>query len=111
MSALDEHQLTVDELAERRRARDREREPGRSRPPARDLVRRRAFQAGVIDALNATVDTSIIALECPGCMAPAFAPADSNGEQLECAGCRAQLLTARTSEGVVALLLEIEARP
>lgn len=102
MSAPDEERLFRDDLAERRRERDREREPRRFRRPAPDLTARQAFQTRQVDLVNAT---AITVIECPTCLAPCFAPADSAGERLDCIGCDARLVTIQTAEGVAAALV------
>lgn len=86
----DDHDLFVDDLAQRRRDRDREREPRRFR---RREVERRAF--------NVALDASIAPLECPLCLGPVFAPADSHGERIDCTneGCEARLVTHRAIGG------------
>lgn len=100
---IDEHQRFRDELAERRRERDREREPRTWRRTARDQRARQAFQARQIDLANIALDTAITAFECPLCCGPLFAPGDSNGERVDCPECDARLVTVRTTEGVVAM--------
>lgn len=100
---LDENERFRDELAERRRDRDREREPRTWRRTARDLRARRAFQARQIDLADIALDTSITAFECPLCCGPLFAPGDSHDERVDCPSCDARLVTVRTVEGVVAM--------
>lgn len=50
------------------------------------------------------LDTSITAIECPACLSPVFAPADSAGERVDCVGCDARLVTVQTADGVAAVL-------
>ncbi len=105
---LDEEQLFRDDLAERRRERDRHREPRRPYGAGRlgDLARRHRAEAHRLDLINAAVNaTSITAIECPACLAPVFAPADSSGERVDCAGCEARLVTLHAADGVTAVLL------
>lgn len=59
---------------------------------------------GLIEIRIRPPKTSITALECPSCCGPVFAPADSDGETITCTDCAAELVTARVSGGVVALL-------
>jgi len=97
-----------DELAERRLERDREREPARlraARLPAPDHRARHAFQARQIDLVNAQLDTSISAMECPACCGPLFAPADSHGERIDCPDCDARLVTHRAIGGELTAIL------
>lgn len=96
-----EEQLFRDDLAERRRERDREREPGRWRRPAPDHRARQAFQARQIDLVSACASA---VFECPSCLGPCFAPAGSNGERIDCAGCDARLVTAQVDGAVTAIL-------
>ena len=108
MIRLDEEQLFRDDLAERRRERDREREPARvraSRLPGRELRTRQAFQARQVDLVNVALDTTITALECPACLGPVFAPACSSADRIDCVNCDARLVTVQTSDGVAAVLL------
>jgi hypothetical protein len=101
----DDHDLFRDDLAERRRERDRQREPApRWRPALPELARRRESQAHHLDLINAAIDTSITAIECPACLAPVFAPADSSGERIDCSGCDARLVTVQTTDGVTAVI-------
>lgn len=97
MAAPDEEQLFRDDLEERRRERDRQREPRHWRRVAPDHRTRQAFQARV-------VDTRIVTLECPICRGPVCAPANSHDERIDCVGCDARLVTIRTAEGVAAVL-------
>lgn len=91
---LDEEQLFRDDLAERRR--DREREPHRrnygGRPKRDDPGR---------NATMVRVHTSITALRCPACSGPVYATADSTGEELDCFGCDARLVTRQALGGEV----------
>jgi len=103
----DEHDLYRDELAERRRERDRHREPGRWRRPVPDHRARQAFQARVVDIANAT---AITALECPACGGPVFALAGSVDERVDCVNegvdgpCDARLIAIQTAAGVAVVL-------
>jgi hypothetical protein len=97
----DPEQLDQDELAARRRERDRHREPGlvtRDLRALTDLSARRAFAISV-------VDTRITALACPLCNGPVFADHDSDGERIDCTGptCEAQLVTRRNLDGSVSV--------
>lgn len=108
MIRRDENDLARDDLAERRRERDRHREPRRFRRAAPDLTDRRVFQAHVIDLANAT---AITALECPACGGPVFALAGSVDERVDCANegvdgpCDARLIAIQTAEGVAVVLM------
>ena len=96
---LDEEQLYRDDLAERRRERDRQREPGRFHRPGRDLAGRHAFEVAI-------GDTAVTALACPACNGPVFAPGDSDRERIDCSDCDARLVTRRGAEGVELIQLE-----
>lgn len=104
MTRLDLDQIDRDDLADRRRERDRHREPPRWRRASPDLTRRRAFQAGVVDSVNTAKNSAAIALLCPCCGGPVFAPADSHGERVDCFNCDARLVTQRSAGGVVAVI-------
>lgn len=95
---LDEERLYRDELAERRRERDREREPRRFyRAPALLLERAR----------RVSVNPPAAVLECPACLSPVFALAGDGGERVDCAGCDARLVTHRSASGeLTAILVE-----
>lgn len=92
-----------DELAERRE-RDRQREPGAKLERAFDLVRRRAFQAGVIDSVNVAMSSASMRHECPGCGGPVYVTADSNAERVDCVDCNARLVTMRLVDGSVVVV-------
>jgi len=111
MSRADEEQLFRDDLADRRRARDREREPRRFRRPTPDHRARHAFQARQVDLVNAAIDTSITAIECPACLGPVFATADSQGEIVDCAHCDARLVTHRALGGELTAILRTDGEP
>lgn len=95
---LDDADLFVIDLAERRRQRDAEREPRLRRPvPDHRTRQRHAFQARQIDLVNQALDNSITALECPTCLGPVFATAD--GDRVDCTSCDARLVAHRTLGG------------
>jgi hypothetical protein len=98
----DDHDIFRDDLAERRRERDRDRDPRRFR---RREVERRAF--------NVAIECASVPLECPLCVGPVFAPADSHGERIDCAneGCEARLVTHRSIGGELTALLLPDGAP
>lgn len=61
--------------------------------------------------LDAVVDTSIAAIQCPACLGPVFAPGDSDGERIDCLHCEAKLVTYRDIAGVTARLVETRSEP
>lgn len=98
---LDDEQTFRDDLAERRRDRDRHREPtGIIRHITPRVTQGRAFML--------SVDTSIIALACPQCRETVFAPRDSDAERVDCATCDARFTTRQTLDGEVSLVLHDE---
>jgi len=114
MTRLDDEQIWRDDLAERRRERDREREPARiraARLPAPDHRARHSFQARQVELAHAAVDSSITAMECPACLAPVFAPADSHAERIDCVGCDARLVTHRAIGGELTAILLPDGAP
>jgi hypothetical protein len=84
-----------DELAERRIARDFERERGPRRRGGAPGRTQMAFRAAEL-----TIDTSITAVSCPACSAPCFAPSDSDRERIDCASCDARLITRQSIGGL-----------
>jgi hypothetical protein len=92
---IDEDLLYRDDLAERRRERDREREP---RTVAHQP--RRFYEVSL-------TPTDIVPICCPACNGPVFAPADSHLEDVDCAdpACGARLVTQRSIDGSVSLLV------
>lgn len=109
---LDDADLIRDELAARRRDRDREREPRRfaSTPRTPPAYQRGPVLAGLADKLQASqieLDTASIPIECPVCLGPVFAIANGHGDRVDCAECDARLVTHRAIGGeLTALLLE-----
>lgn len=88
-----------DELAERRRERDRHREPVLSAYPRRDLTKRNAFYVGLLAVDGAPGHI------CPICSGPVYAPADSDRERVDCPDCNARLTTRRDLDGGVSIVL------
>lgn len=100
MSHPNEEQLSRDDLAERRRERDRQREPG--------VLFRRVGRSHVSrDQQIIRFQASLAAarLECPSCLGPVFAPGGSHGELVDCNACDARLVTHRTPAGEVTAIL------
>lgn len=108
MSRLDTDQADRDAIADRRHERDLEHEPRQHRHPRcvvpyrPDPRARQAFQASVIDSVNAAQAESdyTMRLECPRCRGPVFTPRDSDRERLDCAACHTHLVTRRSIDGV-----------
>ena len=96
-----------DEMAERQLERDLEREPVRdelaARRRANSLQRRCAFWASIETAMAPPRSASIVAIPCPDCRGPVFAPSDSRDERIECVWCGVQLVTRRDLAGVVSV--------
>ncbi len=107
----DDHDIFRDELAERRRERDREHEPRKFRRPTPDHRSRQAAAARRLDVLNAAADDSLTAIECPLCLGPVFAPVNSHGEQVDCYHCDARLVTHRAIGGELTALLVKDGAP
>lgn len=112
----DQNQIDRDELVVGRRIeRDAEREPRLHRHPRcvspNPAVKRQAFQAWVQDSVNAAHDVTdlsrSIAIPCPSCSGPVYAPKDSHGERIDCAWCESKLVTRRDiADGVSLAALE-----
>jgi hypothetical protein len=106
----DEHERFRDEQAAERRRRDAEREPDAL--PVPDLAigpsaRRGAFQAGVVDSVNAAQGYTM-RCQCPRCRGPVYVPTDSDAELVDCAtpDCHVKLVTRRGIDGVSVIQVE-----
>jgi hypothetical protein len=90
----DEHDSFVDDLAERRRDRDRQREP-----------RVTGYIRFIEPHATQDVTSQIVALACPRCNEHVYAPRDSDKELVDCITCDARLVTRLDLEGCVSVAL------
>lgn len=96
---LDDEQTFRDDLAERRRDRDRHREPR-----ATGIIRHITPRVTQGARFMLGVDPSSVRLSCPRCNGPVYAAGDSAGERLDCATCDARLLTRTDIDGQLSVV-------
>ncbi len=106
MSRLDYDQVDADAMAEHRRSRDYEREPGARRPRRddRDLNPRRRQQAAMVELANvAATAPPTVERPCPVCLAEVSAPTEPGAIRVDCLECGAALVTRRALDGDIEL--------